>query len=156
MRNSLNLLIYGDLINYMDKNKIKKNIKSTFKDAEELIKDPNKIKDLFNQIKNNSVIVDNITKQVKELPLLINLLRDYFNGEYNKIPKKSIIAIIATLLYIVNPFDLIPDAIPIIGVSDDISALLFCINLINDDIQEYKRFKTQNNDVIDVEYKEKH
>lgn len=49
---------------------------------------------------------------ISDVKLMISLIKDYYDGKYRKIPFYSIAAIIAALLYVFNPFDIIPDAIP--------------------------------------------
>lgn len=53
-------------------------------------------------------------------------------------PYNSIIAIIATLLYVHTPIDIIPDVIPGIGFTDDAKAIALCIRVIRDDLQKYQ------------------
>ncbi len=52
---------------------------------------------------------------VEDCKLLMSVTKDYWKRRYKDIPFWSIAAIVAALLYVFNPFDLIPDAIPVIG-----------------------------------------
>ena len=72
---------------------------------------------------------------------MISIVQDYFNGKYRKIPFYSIAAIVAALLYVFNPFDLIPDAIPVIGLVDDALVVGVCLMLVEQDLIEYKEWK---------------
>ena len=47
-----------------------------------------------------------------DLRLFFSLLRDWKNGCYRKISPKSLLLVIAALLYFLNPLDLMPDFIP--------------------------------------------
>lgn len=71
----------------------------------------------------------------------ISLLKDWFNGEYTEIPKKSILAVISALIYFIMPFDLIPDFIVGTGLFDDAAVLSYMFALIQGDINKYKTFK---------------
>ena len=80
-------------------------------------------------------------KFVGELRLLLSLVQDYWRGEYRNIPYYSIAAIIATLLYVLNPFDIIPDLIPVVGYVDDTLVVSTCLALIRQDLHTYRKWK---------------
>ncbi len=68
---------------------------------------------------------------------MARMLRFWFNGDYKNISAKSIIAVVAALIYFVNPFDLIPDFIPVIGQIDDILILGYLIKIVNKEIERF-------------------
>lgn len=74
--------------------------------------------------------------------LIIPLIKDYFTGRYRKIPFLSIIGILFTILYVVNPFDIIPDYLIGIGQIDDAAVLALCLFLLEKDLAEYRKWKT--------------
>ena len=76
--------------------------------------------------------------------LLFGIIRDYVKGDYREIPWGSISAIAFTLLYVINPFDLIPDYIPGVGYLDDAAVVAICLKLIDKDLQKYKEWKIKN------------
>lgn len=59
----------------------------------------------------------------ERLKQLGRLVSAYAHGKYNRIPVKALLTIAAAMLYFLNPFDLIPDAIPGLGLSDDLAIL---------------------------------
>lgn len=75
------------------------------------------------------------------IKLLIEMIKDYFQGKYTVIPKKTIGAIIGTLLYILSPLDIIGDFIPVLGLVDDALAVGFCLKAAAEDIEAYKKWK---------------
>ena len=68
---------------------------------------------------------------------LTRMLRAWMQGDYKNISTKSIIAVVAALIYFVNPLDLIPDFIPIIGQIDDIFILGYLIKMLNKEIERF-------------------
>ena len=81
------------------------------------------------------------SKQKQKLKLLLELLKKYRSGEYRIIPWRSVAAITFTLLYIVNPLDIIPDVLPVLGYIDDMSVFMALYGLIDKDIEAYKEWK---------------
>jgi uncharacterized membrane protein YkvA (DUF1232 family) len=76
--------------------------------------------------------------QVKEQFFTLGrLVRAYAMGEYRTIPWKSLLLIVAAILYFINPIDLIPDLLPIIGVSDDFAVLFMVYRSIGSDIDKF-------------------
>jgi uncharacterized membrane protein YkvA (DUF1232 family) len=48
---------------------------------------------------------------------------------------------IFALLYLINPIDIFPDFIPLMGFIDDLAAFAFAASLIKDDLQKYRVWK---------------
>ena len=84
---------------------------------------------------------DSFQNLVGDIRLLVSLLQDYRRGSYEEIPWSSIAAVIFSLLYLLNPFDIIPDMIPGIGLLDDAAMMGVCLSMINADFQRYKEWK---------------
>jgi len=79
-----------------------------------------------------------------DVELLISLIQDYDNGNYQEIPWKSLSGILTALLYVVSPIDLIPDFIPLIGTLDDAVVVAVCLKLVKNDLDAYALWKTKN------------
>lgn len=75
------------------------------------------------------------------LKLIIPLIKDYFTGKYRKTPFLSIVGILFTILYVINPFDIIPDYLIGIGQIDDAAVLAICLFLLEKDLAEYRKWK---------------
>lgn len=73
--------------------------------------------------------------------LMWKMLNDYRKGEYKNVPWMTLSAVAFTLLYIVNPMDLVPDFIPIVGYLDDLTILAIALNLVETDIKKYIEWK---------------
>ena len=75
------------------------------------------------------------------LKVLFSLGIDYLNGSYKTIPVGSILVIIGAIIYFVSPIDLIPDFLPIIGLTDDVIIVGFAYKQVKSDIEKYKQWK---------------
>ena len=72
-----------------------------------------------------------------KLFLLGRLTKAYATGRYRDIPWKSLLVVLAAFLYFINPIDLVPDAIPVLGLSDDFSVLLWVYNSIKMEVDKF-------------------
>lgn len=91
---------------------------------------------------------ENMSDFQTNVQLLIRMVRAYASGEYKGLPWKSILSIVAVLIYFVSPIDLIPDFLPIIGITDDVALVVWLVKTFSGDIQKFgeweKRKKTIN------------
>jgi uncharacterized membrane protein YkvA (DUF1232 family) len=87
-------------------------------------------------LEGNKGEISGLTAKVK---LFILMIRAYVKGEYTEVPLKSIVLILAGLIYFINPFDLISDFIPGIGYIDDITIILWILKSVEDDVLKFQR-----------------
>lgn len=85
------------------------------------------------------------SNQKKKLKLFIEILRQYQKGNYREVPWRSITAISFTLIYIINPLDVVPDVLPLIGYVDDLSVFMALLSLAEKDLNEFETWKTEQN-----------
>jgi uncharacterized membrane protein YkvA (DUF1232 family) len=78
---------------------------------------------------------------VDDIRILISMVKDYYSGAYREIPWWAISAVVAALLYVLSPIDLIPDVIPVIGFIDDAAVVGVCLALIEHQLMNYQAWK---------------
>lgn len=79
--------------------------------------------------------------------LLLALVEDVSRGRYPHVPKWTLGAAAFALLYVLNPFDLVPDALPVLGMLDDAAVVSACVALLEQDLYDYRdwrRAQTEN------------
>lgn len=82
-------------------------------------------------------LTDDWYKLQDSIIALARMVSAWAKGDYKNISTSSIIAVIAALIYFVNPIDLIPDFIPVIGQIDDIIVLGYLIKKWNKEIERF-------------------
>ena len=60
----------------------------------------------------------------------------YYTLQSKDVPLKDKAIIIGALGYLISPFDVIPDAIPIAGLGDDVAVLLYVLRKIKGDLTD--------------------
>lgn len=123
---------------------LKKQINKNVENAEQLISDVDQMERFLERLEQKLKKVPLVGKKLSNIPMLVSLVRSYIKKEYTDIPIGSVIAIVGALIYFVSPLDLIPDSIPVLGYIDDAAVLGFVWNMVEDDVEEYKKWQKNN------------
>ena len=98
---------------------------------------PKKMKELLLQL--GKYISKNGLSNVKEnLLLMKDYLFDITTGKYKDYDVKKLLVIIGAVIYVVTPFDFLPDFIPP-GLIDDLSIVAWALKEASDELEKYKQ-----------------
>lgn len=86
-------------------------------------------------------LTDEFVDQLREL---FRLLRAWVRGRYRQVPWKTLLAVLAAVIYFVNPFDLVPDFIPLLGLTDDASVVAFVIMSVKKEMDRFREWEQAN------------
>ena len=73
--------------------------------------------------------------------LLIALVQDWRSGRYRQALYGTVAAAVFALVYVFNPFDIVPDVLPVIGALDDATVIAACLMLVERDLDKYRSWK---------------
>lgn len=73
------------------------------------------------------------------------MVRAYVKGEYRDLSAETLVLIVAALLYLVSPLDLIPDMLPG-GFVDDAAVIAFVISMVRDELEGFRRWEEGGGD----------
>lgn len=116
-----------------------------YKQAERVISSDTKVSKLLDEVfLKIGEATESFYKTQDSVIALARMVRSWAKGDYKNISTTSIIAVVAALIYFVNPLDLIPDFIPIIGQIDDIFIIGYLIKTVNKEIERFMAWEKEN------------
>ena len=106
--------------------------------------------DVYTVIDNTEDILNKSSKGPLEkffddIKTMCDMVAAWVKKEYREIPYRTIGMIILTLVYVFSPVDIIPDAIPGIGLLDDAMMVTFCLKAVQGDIEDFRVWKKAHN-----------
>jgi uncharacterized membrane protein YkvA (DUF1232 family) len=112
--------------------------------AKSYAKDPKALRNLFEKAaRETSSIPKAPFKDLwAYLQAMLRLIRAYYRGEYRDAKVANLVLIIGAIIYIVDPLDLIPDWIPVLGFLDDATILAFAVQKTRETLDDFKAWET--------------
>ena len=117
--------------------------KNTVTSGKRLIRHPDElhkiIEETLSKMQKHSGAIREI---LADLQIIVRLVKAWLAGEYKDIALKSILIFIGAILYFLNPFDAVPDALPVIGYVDDVSVVGWVLKTLKDEIAKFRSWET--------------
>jgi uncharacterized membrane protein YkvA (DUF1232 family) len=88
-----------------------------------------------------------------KINITFRMLKYYFKGEYKNISLNTLLKILAGIIYFVFLIDLIPDFLPVVGLTDDVVVLTWVINSIGGELRKFEIWEAQKEiDKMDIQF----
>lgn len=84
--------------------------------------------------------LSNLGSQVKAL---VRMVKSYKKGDYRDVSKKSLLLVVAGLLYFVSPIDAVPDFLIGAGLLDDATVLAFIFSTLSTEIAAFQTWEEE-------------
>lgn len=115
--------------------------------ATHIFRNREKLRDLINNSsdKLKDINLDKLkeSKFADRVRVIIRMVRAYRNGDYRGVSVQSILLLIAALAYFVTPIDLIPDFIPLTGLVDDFTVIVWVYSKLQEEIDRFILWEEQ-------------
>ncbi len=113
-------------------------------DAKACLNDSSALQALFNEAAKRAAIVPREPFQEcwPYLQTMLRLIKAHHLGRYDKIPENTLLWIVAALNYLIDPFDLIPDATPVLGFVDDATVVEFVADKNRQTLDDFMIWET--------------
>lgn len=129
---------------YIDPETAREQVRRHSKKAGKLIDDPDALERFLQKLERKLADIPTAGTELAKIPVLVSLLRSYIKKEYTEVPRATLIAIVAALVYVMLPIDLIPDFIPVLGIIDDAAVVAACWMMTGADVQRYRAWREKN------------
>jgi len=121
-------------------------VKETLKSSEHLSRFLARAQDKLNKNKSGSINV-----WLDSLLTSFRLLKCYVSGEYRDISFESLALIVASIIYFVMPFDVVPDFFLSFGFLDDAALLAWTFRTVKEELKRFIEWENAGKpSVIDV------
>ena len=91
---------------------------------------------------------DGLKDAKEDIILLIDYITDVAKGNYTDYNVNRLLIVIAALLYVIDPIDMVPDFI-IGGFLDDVTVIGWAITKVAQELEDYKLYRPSNFDYLE-------
>ena len=116
-------------------------LKTGMGEAQELLQNPSKVDELLKQMEEKLPEIPVGGDVLKDVPLMIAMIKGYITKQYTQVSGKVIASMIAAFLYLVKKKDIIPDNIPILGLVDDLAVLGVALKFCDPELKAFKAWR---------------
>lgn len=114
--------------------------------ARSYAKDPERLRQLFKEAVKKAPTIPR--EPFKDLwayfQAMLRLIRAYYRREYRNVPLQNLVMIVGAIIYILNPFDLIPDWIAGLGFADDAVVLAFAVRQTRQTLDDFMTWEIRS------------
>lgn len=109
------------------------------KAATEYLRDKERLRHLLSEA--ISIAQGRGGKLLKDIQLLVRLLKASMSGAYTGLSTRKLVAIVAVMLYLISPLDVIPDFIPVVGYVDDAAVIAWLLKNIAEELKDFRSWE---------------
>ena len=112
--------------------------------ARSYAKDPKALRVLFEEAvrKTGSIPKAPFANLWSYFQSMLRLIRAYYRGDYRDVRIANLVVIIGAIIYVLDPWDLIPDWIPVLGFVDDATVLAFAVQKTRETLDDFTAWET--------------
>ena len=112
--------------------------------AKSYVDDPQRLQSLFEEAARQAASMpkEPFAETWPYFQTMLRLIRAYSEAKYRDVPESTLVVIIAAIIYIVNPLDVIPDALPALGYLDDATVLALAVRRARQALDDFMIWET--------------
>jgi len=121
--------------------------------AREIVHDNERLRNLLVNVRHKLAETESVSTLVEKAKELINILvrmvKSWLTGQYKELPWRTLFLLVIGLVYFMMPLDLIPDFIPLAGLLDDFSIIIWISNSVKTDIIAFREWEVSQPRKVD-------
>ncbi|RED92638.1 YkvA family protein [Marinoscillum furvescens] len=125
-----------------------KKIEGILQRAKDTVSQNEKVQSLLTDVKGRLEKINSDSTErstfIYQLQVIVRMVRAYISGKYSAFSTSTVVTLVFALIYFITPTDLIPDFIPALGLTDDISLVYFIFRSLAEDIEKFKDWEATN------------
>ena len=123
----------------------KRKLEEEYEKAKKLLNDKDKVEEFLKKVEEKIATIQKLGDTLSNVPTMISLVRSYIKKDYLEVPSETITFVLSALLYVFNPFDIVPDTLSEDGYLDDDMVITVCLKLVSNDMEEYRKWRENHN-----------
>jgi len=126
------------------KNRLDAEFATAVVSAKTYIGNPSRMRELFNEAAKEAATMprEPFGDTWPYFQAMLRLIRAYYRGEYRDVATSTLLVIVAAVVYVVNPLDLIPDWVPGLGLLDDAFIVAFAVRQTKQSLDDFMSWET--------------
>jgi len=110
--------------------------------AKEYLSNSEKMQELLKNV-TSYVNKEGLAKVKDKIVLMYDYVKDIITGKYTDYSMSNLAIIVAALIYVVSPLDLVPDMIIALGLLDDVAIVTWAIGVVDTELTNYSEWKNK-------------
>ena len=115
------------------------------RNAKSYVQNPSRLRGLFDEAAREaeSMPKEPFGETWPYFQAMLRLIRAYSEGHYPEVPENTLVVIVAAIIYVVNPLDVIPDALPALGYLDDATVIQLAVRRSRQTLDDFMAWETR-------------
>ena len=130
---------------FINLDKVKEALEGGVEQAAGLLKDNEKINSLIDNVQAKIKEVPQLDSLIGDVPVMVDMVKSYVKKEYTVVSPKVVALLVSAFLYLVKRKDIVSDAIPVLGLLDDIAMIGLTVKLSGPELQAFREWKAAQN-----------
>jgi uncharacterized membrane protein YkvA (DUF1232 family) len=114
------------------------------KSAKSYVENPHRLRGLFAEAAKQAAAMpkEPFAETWAYFQAMLRLIRAYAEGTYIGASESTLVVVIAAIIYVVNPLDVIPDALPALGYLDDATVIALAVRRSRQALDDFMAWET--------------
>ena len=87
---------------------------------------------------------------LNDFPSFFSMVWDVLHKKY-KMPWRTFFWAVVCLIYLISPLDILPDFLPLLGITDDGAFIVLILTMLHKDLVAYRKTQAEQENIIEAE-----